>query len=77
MNMQPVAHIFTYKDGEGREFHTYEPIKGVPVRVQHLYNADQMAMAQEAIKIEAAMVVQHALNGNIYAARIRQIEITK
>ena len=77
MNMRPVAHVFTYKDESGELFTTNAPVKGVPVKVEHLYSADQLVMAQEAIKIEAAMVVQHALNGNIYADRIRRIEITK
>ena len=82
MNMQPVAYRYYYANdlniGNGKDFVFMTPFKGqVPTRVEHLYSADQMAMAQEAIKIEAALIVKGVLNGDIYAKRIRNIEILK
>lgn len=78
MNMQPVAFRYVYADSLGNEesfHHIHE--ERVPVRVEHLYSADQMAMAQEVIKIEAALILKGCLNGDIYAGRIRNIEILK
>lgn len=75
--IRPVAFLFTYVGDDGEEFTTHEPIDRVPVKVQHLYDAGQMAEAQEIIKIRAAAVVQQTLNGNIYADRIRKIETVK
>ena len=78
MNMRPVAFSYVYSDSLGNEevfFHIHK--ERVPVRVEHLYSADQMAMAQETIKIEAALILKGCLNGDIYADRIRKIEILK
>ena len=80
MNMKPVAYRYSYVDecaiGYG-EFQTFVPMEAIPIRVEHLYSADQMAMAQETIKIEAALILKGCLNGDIYADRIRKIEILK
>jgi len=78
MNMRPVAFLFTYIDKTtGKEFTVSDPIPAEPVRVTHLYSADQMAMVQESIKIESALLLKGVINGDIYANRIRNIEIFK
>ena len=78
MNMQPVAYRYVYSDDHGNEVALFEVQKGrVPVRVDHLYSADQLALAQETTKIEAALILKGCLNGDIYAGRIRNIEILK
>lgn len=73
--MQPKAFLYTYKDSRtGEEFTTHAPIAGVPIRVTHLYTRDQMAMAQEAVKIEACLIVKHTINGDVYCEKIRKIQ---
>ena len=78
MNMQPVAYRYVYSDDHGNEVAFFEVQKDrVPVRVDHLYNVDQLALAQEIIKSKAVLIIKHTLNGDIYADRIRKIEILK
>lgn len=74
MNMQPAAYLYTYKDKDGKEFTVPEAIAAIPVRVTHLYTKDQMAMAQEAVKIEACLIVKHTINGDVYCEKIRKIQ---
>lgn len=74
MNMRPVAYLYTYKGDDGKEFTVPEPIAAVPIRVTHLYTADQVAMAQEMVKIEAMLIVKHTINGDVYCDQIKKIK---